>query len=211
MIADQSLRDFAQALASRQPVPGGGSASGYVGVLGAALAGMAVAYSHSRKELGDEDRRALTEAGTTLAELQEALLAHAEEDCRAYAAFSGALKLPKGTDEEKKFRKMQIRRALEEAMAVPRRAAALCVEGLVKLAPLCPILNPNLMTDAGVAARCFRAAFEGCWYNVMVNARSMRDHSLLAEVEAEKKKLEQAAREAEKTILQSVEATLQSA
>lgn len=41
---DKTCREFAEALAAREPVPGGGSASAFVGALGASLCGMVARY-----------------------------------------------------------------------------------------------------------------------------------------------------------------------
>ena len=41
---DKTCRGFAEALAAREPVPGGGSASAFVGALGASLCGMVARY-----------------------------------------------------------------------------------------------------------------------------------------------------------------------
>jgi formiminotetrahydrofolate cyclodeaminase len=208
MILNESLRDFARALASRQPVPGGGSASGYVGALGAALAQMAIAYSQPKENRDEEEGQALMQGASRMEKLREDLLTLAEKDCEAYSAFSEAMKLPRGNREEKAARKETLRTALQGAMAVPREAAVLCVTGLEILAPLCPALNPRLITDAGVAAQCFRAGFEGCWYNVMVNALALKDEEILDNLSQQKAKLDRLAQEGEKKILAGVDRVL---
>ena len=50
---DKTCREFAQALAAREPVPGGGSASAFVGALGASLCGMVARYGATNPALAD--------------------------------------------------------------------------------------------------------------------------------------------------------------
>ena len=50
---DKTCREFAEALAAREPVPGGGSASAFVGALGASLCGMVARYGATNPALAD--------------------------------------------------------------------------------------------------------------------------------------------------------------
>lgn len=50
---DKTCRGFAEALAAREPVPGGGSASAFVGALGASLCGMVARYGATNPALAD--------------------------------------------------------------------------------------------------------------------------------------------------------------
>jgi formiminotetrahydrofolate cyclodeaminase len=175
MILDDTLRSFSQSLADAKPVPGGGSAAGYIGALGAALAGMAIAYSLKRKGLEEEDQEALKEGAADMERFRSTLLDLAEKDCEAYDVFSQVLELPRKTSEEKGLRRKKMKEALEHALVVPLEAASLCVEGLSRLASLAKIISPRLITDAGVSAQCFSAAFHSCWYNIRVNAKDLKD------------------------------------
>ena len=175
MILDDTLRSFARSLAEAKPVPGGGSAAGYVGALGAALASMAIAYSLKRKGLEEEDREKLEEGAAHMERLRGTFMVLAEKDCEAYDTFAQVLKLPRKSGEERAFRKEKMTEALEHALAVPMEAASLCVEGLRLLASLAGKISPRLITDAGASAKCFSAAFHSCWYNIQVNAKDLKD------------------------------------
>ena len=48
-MTDRSCRQFAEALAARQPVPGGGGAAAYAGALGAALCAMVARFDEAKK------------------------------------------------------------------------------------------------------------------------------------------------------------------
>jgi formiminotetrahydrofolate cyclodeaminase len=49
MITDKSCADFLDALSYAAPVPGGGGAAGFVGAVGAALAGMVAGLTTGKK------------------------------------------------------------------------------------------------------------------------------------------------------------------
>lgn len=205
---DESLRTFARALAGRRPVPGGGAAADYLGALGAALAGMAIAYSVKEPSEMDDETRPLIEGSSRMEALREELLDLVEKDCEAYGAFSQALKLPKKTAEEKALRKSRIRSSLEQSLSVPLEAASLCLEGLRRLGGLAGRINPRLITDAGVSARCFNAAFHSSWYNVMVNANALKDGERCRELAAKREGMNREIKELEAEILAKVEQSL---
>ena len=86
---DKTCREFAEALAAREPVPGGGSASAFVGALGASLCGMVARYGATNPALADlaDD---LTRAFAQADELAQELVGLVAEDVRAYGQVSAA-------------------------------------------------------------------------------------------------------------------------
>ena len=50
---EMSCKDFAEALAAKQPVPGGGGAAAVVGALAAALCSMVANYTVGKKKYAD--------------------------------------------------------------------------------------------------------------------------------------------------------------
>ena len=62
-LADLTVREFADLVASGAPAPGGGSAAAYCGAVGAALTAMAACLTQGRKKYAEfADRAAETEA-----------------------------------------------------------------------------------------------------------------------------------------------------
>lgn len=208
----RSLVEFARDCAEKTPTPGGGAVAAYTGALGASLARMAILYSlPGAKGEPSAQRDASLEQGIQWFEtLREDLLLLADKDSAAYAAFSRALKLPKSTAEEKKARKKTVRQALEEALAVPLEAAAQCLEGLRRLEDLQAAINPRLITDLGVAARCLAAGARSCWYNVMVNARSLKQDDRLESISGQWKAAEKETAALERSISDCVDRELTS-
>jgi formiminotetrahydrofolate cyclodeaminase len=208
LILDLSLRDFARALAAREPTPGGGAAAAYTGAMAAALARMAILYSINDERIDDKEKARLEEVERFMDELREDLMRLAEEDTRAYGAFSQALKLPRKTAEEKKARKETIQQALEGALEVPLEAASRCLEGLDRLENLKGAITHHLITDLGVAGQCFAAACRSCGYNVWVNARSLKDKDRAGALLRRKESVEADAGLLEASLVREVEKVL---
>ena len=169
-LVDLTLRAFSDKLASDAPVPGGGSASAYAGALGAALAAM-VARIASKKS-ADES---LADYIGEVENLRNDFLRLVDDDSAAYARVAAAMKLPRGTEEEKKTRTERVQAALLAASRVPlevaktsRRLLDACERGLAK-AP------DAAASDVGVAALMAEAGLRGAAMNVMINLASLKD------------------------------------
>ena len=91
---DKTCREFAEALAAREPVPGGGSASAFVGALGASLCGMVARYGATNPALADRADD-LTRAFAQADELAQELVGLVAEDVRAYGQVSAAYGIPR--------------------------------------------------------------------------------------------------------------------
>lgn len=169
-LIERSLRAFSEDLASDAAVPGGGSAAAYAGVLGAALAAM-VGRIAERKAKGEPTAAFIAEAENLRADF----LRLVDDDSAAYARVAEAMKLPKGTDEEKRERTERMQSALLAASRVPlevaktgRRLLDACERGVATA-------SSATVSDIGVAAIMGDAAIRGAALNVIINLASVQD------------------------------------
>ena len=182
-LSTTSLASYLDALASATPAPGGGSAAGVAGAMGAALVEMVAGLSLVKSgAMGDEhsglQRTALERARSARAEL----LQLADDDAAAYGAFMEALKLPKSSDDERTARTFAISTAAQRAAEVPLatlRATVAVAEAARS------IMDKSLLaaaSDLEVAARFARAAGESAAENVEANLPYIDDPQTRAEI-----------------------------
>lgn len=203
-ISELSVRQLADQLASRAPVPGGGTAAAMAGALGASLVGMVAELTIGRPDVAE--RQTVLEAIRDDARrLRSTLLDLAEADAEAYDGAMQARRLPKSTDEERSQRSAQMRRTMLEAARVPLETARRAREVLDLAVRIAPIGNPNAISDAGVAAQLASAAVRGAVLNVRINLPYLpADDPLRAEAAREAALLEGAARQREDEALSTV-------
>jgi glutamate formiminotransferase/formiminotetrahydrofolate cyclodeaminase len=173
----QTVPEFIAAVASSEPVPGGGSVAAHVGALGAALAQMVAGLTAGRKKYVAVDAR-MREIAARASTLSAQLMALVKSDADAYTMVSAAYKLPKETDSDKSARAAAIERALVGASQTPLETARLCADVAALAAECARDGNSNAVSDAGVAALLAQAAAKGAGYNVRINAQSMTDRSV---------------------------------
>ncbi|HJP87440.1 MAG TPA: cyclodeaminase/cyclohydrolase family protein [Candidatus Limnocylindrales bacterium] len=165
---DLTLVQFGELLASKEPVPGGGSASAVAASLAASLVAMVGSLSEGRPRYADH--HALHELAIPAANrLAKELLDIADEDAAAYAACAFALKLPREAFADKEFRDQQIKETALVAAQVPLRCVEHCREVLVLAEALSGRSNVNASSDLRVAALLAEAAGHGAAENVLVN------------------------------------------
>jgi glutamate formiminotransferase/formiminotetrahydrofolate cyclodeaminase len=176
--------EFLQAIASSDPVPGGGSVSAYAGALSSALIRMVAGLTIGRKKYASvESEMAVVAANAE--HLAESLSKLVERDADAYAAVSAAFKLPKDPADAVAARKDAITKALLGAAEVPLETARLCAQAAELAASVAVKGNSNAITDAGVAALLASAGCKGAAYNVRINIASLEDRSLGSHLEEE--------------------------
>jgi formiminotetrahydrofolate cyclodeaminase len=204
-LAELSVRDLAARLASRDPTPGGGSASALAGALAASLVEMVCELTVGRPDSAHVDPIA-RQVGAAAADLRRALLDAAEEDARAYDAVAAARRLPRETEDEKAARRAAIGEATVTATEVPLRVVQLATDVLGLAARMAPIGNRNAISDAGVAALLAAAAARGAAFNVSINLPSLPEgHALRAEAARRLAELEATAPLREHEALAAVE------
>ena len=172
----ESVSGFLAAIASSNPVPGGGSVAAHAGALAAALAQMVAGLTIGKKKYAGVDAE-MKEAALKAASLGNTLSGLVKRDADAYAFVSEAYKLPKEPADAAERRAEAVTNALLKAAEVPLETARASVE-VARLASLVAEKgNANAVTDAGVAALLAHAACKGAVYNVRVNVQALDDKS----------------------------------
>lgn len=174
MMTDESLQTFLDQLASRASTPGGGSAAGLMGAMGAALVSMVCNLTLGKEKHAD----VAAEMATVLAsaeELRAGLTAAITEDIAAFDAVMAAYGLARATDEEKALRTAAIQLALKQATEAPLACARLAAAVIELSRPVALRGNPNVVSDAGVAVMAGWASLRSAALNVYVNAGAIKD------------------------------------
>lgn len=168
---DQPLEEFLERLASADPTPGGGTASAVAGAVAAGLVAMVARLSAGK----GADDAALARAVEAADAHRRAFLDLAARDAEAFDGVMRAMRLPRGSDEEKRRRQAALQAALRGATDVPLEVASRGVEVLERAAEIAKSGNPNAVSDAGVAALLAHAAVHGALLNVQINAKAIKD------------------------------------
>jgi glutamate formiminotransferase/formiminotetrahydrofolate cyclodeaminase len=176
-----NLRSFANETASESPAPGGGSISAYVGSLGASLGTMVANLSAGKR--GWEDQVTYFSGWADKGQIiKDKLLKAVDEDTHAFNQIMLGFGLPKATEEEKVVRVLAIENATKYACQVPFKVMETAFETLELLAAMIEKGNQNSITDAGVGVLCVKTAVRGAYFNVLVNAKELKDRTYAEEL-----------------------------
>lgn len=187
-LISMNLKAFANETASDSPAPGGGSISAYTGALGAAL-GTMVANLSAGKRGWEEQTEYFSDWAEKGQQIKDTLLKLVDEDTHAFNRIMNAFGLPKTTDEEKKIRTQAIEEATKYACEIPLQVMKTAYSALPLLAAMVEKGNPNSITDAGVGALCIKTAVRGAYFNVLVNAKGLKDRAFADKICAEAKSI----------------------
>jgi formiminotetrahydrofolate cyclodeaminase len=136
--SDLSVAEFLQAVAAREPAPGGGAVAAVSVAAAAALAAMAARFSPGMEDLAERADRLCAE-----------VLPLADADAAAYGRVLAANRMPRDVP----YRAGQIATALSEAADVPLAVAEIGAEVASIGARVFEAGNANLRGDALAAVR----------------------------------------------------------
>ncbi|QQY79747.1 formimidoyltetrahydrofolate cyclodeaminase [Keratinibaculum paraultunense] len=191
MLIKETLEDFIDKVASKEPTPGGGSVSALAGSLGAALTFMVGNLTFGKKAYEELDEEVKEEMNSNFKELQksiEKLNKIVDEDTKAFDKVMEAFKMPKETEEEKTKRNAAIQEGYKKALEVPLKCAEECFRVLKLQDVFAHYGNINAITDVGVGTLLAAAGLEGALLNVKINLLSIKDEVYRNEME---KKIEE--------------------
>ncbi len=180
-LAEMTVMQFVDTLASDAPAPGGGSAAALYGAMGAGLTAMVACLTQGRKKYAEyaDFAARVEERGQAL---KARLLAVMDEDTAAFNKVSTAFALPKDTEEQKLARSAAIQEGLKACTETPLECMALGCEAVVLAHDFLERgFNTSSASDLGVAFLSLSAAIRGAWLNVLINLGSIKDETFKTE------------------------------
>jgi len=205
-LIDLDLGAFADETASESPAPGGGSISAYVGALGISLGTMVANLSAHKPGVKWEDQwEKFSEQAENGQKLKDQLVHLVDEDTNAFNKIMDAIRLPKGSDDEKASRLLAIEDASKYAIEVPFMVMEKSLASMAVIKAMAEYGNPNSVSDAGVGALCARTAVMGAYLNVKINAADLEDKEYVTDILTRGAEIERKANELEQEILKITE------
>lgn len=168
--ANHSLTEFLNALAAKQPAPGGGSVAAIAGALSAAMGEMVLNYSIGKKDL-TAHQPAIHEALTELTRARGMLVELLIEDQLAFEKLTAARKACNSAgDKDPTFAA-----ALLACIRIPQTIGATASAILELCDRVTPIVNKYLLSDLAVCAEMAMATTRCAAYNVRINLNDLSD------------------------------------
>ena len=196
--------EFLKRTASASPTPGGGSVAAVTGALASALVAMVARLTDGKKgyepawELAAD---AVGRADRFTAELQAA----AVEDVRSFEAYMAALRMPKGSPEQRIARRGALAAATRRATAAPLAIAAACAGVLTLAERLAPVANRHAVSDIGAAAHLAGAAARAALLTAEINLSSAPDGEFFEQARAKAAELRKTTVEISDAVARAVE------
>lgn len=203
MLINLTIKEFMSTLSSDSPVPGGGSVAAMCGATASSLIAMVASLTIGKKgyeEAWDE----MIEIKAMMENAGIKFLTAIDEDAKSYEEVIDSYKLPKCTDEEKETRSAAIQGRILRAALIPLRIA----ETSASLFDYAKIViekgNKNAASDGAAAALMARTSVLGALYNVKINAVSIKDDAIKADLLAKADALEKKAISCEAEVLKMI-------
>lgn len=177
-LTDLSCSAFAEALAAKTSVPGGGGAAAMAGALGAALCSMAGNFTAGKKKYAEWEpdiQRILAEGVA----LRLRLLELVELDAEGFEPLSRAYAIAK----DDPLREQVMEEAILTACRAPLETLTCCAKVLALLEEMLEKGSKLLITDVGCGALLCKAAMETAALNVFVNTASLANRETAANLE----------------------------
>jgi formiminotetrahydrofolate cyclodeaminase len=176
-LADFTLSEFLESVASVTPTPGGGSSAAFTAALGAALLLM-VCHGTLKKTEEKKIQDDLNVLITKIEPLKNRLLDAVEKDSRAFERVLAAYKT--------KDRK-EIHTALKAAAEVPFAVGKDCTDLLTIGEQVLEKCSANVVSDAGTGLYLIHSALRGVALNVKINLAHIDDPIYVEKMASEMK------------------------
>ncbi|WP_373897658.1 cyclodeaminase/cyclohydrolase family protein [Haloimpatiens sp. FM7315] len=187
-LVNKSCVDFTEELASKNPVPGGGSAAALTGALGAALSSMVCNLTIGKKKFIKYDKE-LNEILQEAKEIQEKLINMIDMDADNFLPLSKAYGMKKDTEEERKLKDETLEKALKKACEIPVDIVKNAYKAIKLHEKLVNNCSKLAISDVGVGVQCLKAAIISAELNIIINIKSIKDKEYVDKVKNETESL----------------------
>jgi len=181
LYTDKTCKEFTDVLASKEPVPGGGSTAALVGALGTALGRMVGSLTIGKKKYADVEE----EMHQLMAEaegLQQELIDLVQRDIDIFKPLSELYGMKAETDEQKMQKEQLLEKALNDACEVPLEIMKACGRAIEFSKDFAEKGSVLAVSDAGASAILCKGALQAASLNVYINTGSMKDKSRAAKL-----------------------------
>lgn len=182
--SDKTCREFVNAVATSEPIPGGGSVAALVGALGASLSTMVASLTVNNKkyaEVEEEMQRNIQE----ICRLQEELVDLVQQDIDKFEPLARLYKMKSDNPEEKKRISEAKQKALYEACIVPMEIIKKCGRAIELAREFAVKGNKVVIADSGSSAVLCKAAMQAASFNIYINTNMMKDEELAHRINGE--------------------------
>jgi glutamate formiminotransferase/formiminotetrahydrofolate cyclodeaminase len=180
-LASMNVREFVELVGARTSAPGGGSVSALMASVGAALGAMMGWMSYGNKKFEHLDSK-MRKNIPPLNDAMMKLIPMIDADTNAFNDYMAAMKMPKGTDAEKKLREEKMQDGLKKAIDVPlsvMRISDSCWQWMFEMAKDGNIASSS---DLAVGAKALETGIWGAFKNVEINLPQITDEKYKAKV-----------------------------
>ncbi|MFH1094063.1 MAG: cyclodeaminase/cyclohydrolase family protein [Candidatus Omnitrophota bacterium] len=170
MYIRKGLKKYIDDLASRNSVPGGGSAAALAGAIGIALSSMVANFTITSIKYKSKHLRMkqLLKKNESLRKKIQLLI---DKDVVVFLKLQDVMRIPKANSQ----RLALIQKGLKEAANIPYEICCLCRQAMGLAAEITSIGNINLISDGGGAVYIIEAAFRSAELNVKINLKYIQD------------------------------------
>ena len=170
-------KDLIESVASKAPVPGGGSVAALVGALGAALGNMVASLTVGKKKYAhvEDDMQELI---LDIREVQANLIELVEKDIEVFEPLSKLYGVRPQTKNEKRHHDIEMEKALYEACMVPMDIIRECGRAIEMSREFATKGNRIAVSDAASSAVLCKAAMQAASLNVYINTNMMKNKKI---------------------------------
>lgn len=179
-----SCEDFAEALASKSSVPGGGGSAALVGALGAALCSMVGNFTLGKKKY-EASQNCISAMLIELEALRDRFLNLVQADALAFEPLSKAYSIPK----DDPTRDVVMDNAAINACIAPIEVVVCCSQTITLLEEMLEKGNAMLISDVGCGVLLCEAAMQSAAINVFVNTATLKNRETADELETKVREL----------------------
>ncbi len=200
----KTVQQFLDELASKAPVPGGGSVAALSGALAAGLVTMVCDLTLGKKAYASVEAE-IAQYREQAESVRHRLQGLIQADVEAYGRLAVAYKLPKETDEQQADRYAAVQQATMEATQVPLEIAEAAAQVLQLAGPVAEKGSKLAVSDAGIAALLGECAVHSALMNVKINLPTLEDEPFVAQVKRRMNRVTKGLAERRAAIMQVVE------
>ena len=203
MLAELTIKEFLEKIASNSPAPGGGSVAALSAALAASLTEMVAKLTIGKKgyEAVEDEMKAVARDAV---KLKHKLVQAIDKDSDAYKDVITAIKLPGSTGAEKRNREKAIQNGLKQATLIPMAIAEDAARVMELAGRAIAKGNKNTIPDGAVGVMMAKTAILSALYNAKINLSSIKDNTFIEKISRQIKGLEAKVLGREKELLSDV-------